>query len=188
MSPNTEIFIFKILAESFGPLLQPGADAIHLQRKLNIRSVEDIPLAVERAGYEITYVDLPTKVSGAAQVIEGSPHIMVNRTKSSLHKTFTIAHELGHHQLHLNPLRDTDQKAQVPNSTREFEENMFGTMFVAPLTSGEKQEQLLAHNPEIRSSLTVCVVATLVAILMAVVIWFCFRPFPAPDPAVITTT
>lgn len=118
MRPNAEFSIADILAESLGTILRPGVEAIQLQRELNIRYVQDIPSAVERAGYELSSVDFPAKVSGAAQVINGTPHIMVNRAKPSLHKAFTIAHELGHHQLHLNPLRDTDQTAQLTNSAK----------------------------------------------------------------------
>jgi Zn-dependent peptidase ImmA (M78 family) len=188
MKPYAEISVLGILDDSLGGILKPGMEAITLQRELNIQSVEDIPSAVERAGCEISYVDFPTKVSGASQVIDGTPHIMVNRAKPSIHNAFTIGHELGHHHLHFNPSNDTDPTTQPPDGAKELEANMFGTMFVAPLTCGEQQEQLLAHNPEMRSTLAVSVFATLVAILMAVVIWFCSHLFRMPDSALIQTT
>ncbi|MGA7294258.1 MAG: ImmA/IrrE family metallo-endopeptidase [Terriglobales bacterium] len=162
--------------------------AIELRRDHNIQAIEDIPAAAQRAGCQISYVDLPTKVSGFAQVIEGTPHIVVNRAKSLSHTRFTIAHELGHHQLHLNPSRNNDQAAQLPNTAAEFEANTFATILVATTTSGERQEQMLAHNPEMQSTAVVSLFATLVVILMAVVIWICSRLFGSPDPALIQTT
>jgi Zn-dependent peptidase ImmA (M78 family) len=139
-------------------------------------------------GCQISYVDLPTKVSGFARVIEGTPHIVVNRAKSSSHTTFTIAHELGHHQLHLNPTRNNDQVTQLPNTATEFEANTFATILVATTISGERQEQMLAHNPEMQSTAVVSLFATLVVILMAVVFWICSRLFCTPNSALIQTT
>lgn len=188
MKSYAEISVLDILDDSSGRIFKPGMEAITLQRELNIQSVEDIPSAVERAGYEISYVDFPTKVSGAAHVIDGTPHIMVNRAKPSIHNAFTIGHELGHHHLHFNPSNDTDPTTQPPDGAKELEANMFGTMFVAPLTCGEQQEQLLAHNPEMRSTLAVFIFGTVLAILMAVVIWICSRVFQRQNSAFVATT
>jgi len=188
MKPDVEFSVLHILGESLERLWKPGMEAIKLRLEHNIQAVGDIPVVAQRAGCQISYVDLPIKVSGFAQVIEDTPHIVVNRTKPSSHTTFTIAHELAHPQLHLNPSRNNDQAAQPPNTAAEFEANMFATMLVATTTSGEQQEEILAHNPEMRSSVVVSAFATVLAILMAVVIWICFRLFPAPDSAVMTTT
>jgi len=188
MKPDGEISVFDILGESLGVIWKPAMKAIKLRLEHNIQAVGDIPVVAQRAGCQISYVDLPVRVSGFAQVIEGTPHIVVNRTKPPSHTTFTIAHELAHLELHLNPSRNNDQPAQPPNTATEFEANMFASVLVATTTSGEQQEEMLAHNPEMRSSVAVSVFATVLAILMAVVIWFCFRRFPAPDSAVITTT
>ena len=188
MKPDGEVSIIGILGESFGILWKPGMEAIKLRLDHNIQAVDDIPVAAQRAGCQISYVDLPMKVSGFAQVIEGTAHVVVNRAKPLTHTRFTIAHELGHHQLHLTPSRNEDPVAQPPNNATEFEANMFATILVATTTSGEQQDEMLAHNPEMRSTLVVSVFATLIAILMAVVIWSCFLLFPAPDSAVMTTT
>jgi Zn-dependent peptidase ImmA (M78 family) len=185
MKPDVEFSLWDIVGESLDRLLKPGMEAIKLRMDHNIRAVEDIPIAAQRAGCQISYVDLPTKVSGFAQVIEGRPHIVVNRTKSPGHTTFTIAHELGHCQLHLTVSPNSEHTAQSTNPTTEFEANAFATMLVATTTSGEQREQMLAHNPEMQSSAVVVSFATFVAILMAVVIWFCSRLFCTPDSAVI---
>jgi Zn-dependent peptidase ImmA (M78 family) len=188
MKPDVESSAWDILGEILGIIWKPGMEAIKLRSDHNIQGVDDIPSAAQRAGFQISYVDLPTKVSGFAQVIEGMPHIVVNRAKPLSHTRFTIAHELGHHQLHLNPSRDNDQTAQPPNKTTEFEANTFATILVATTTSGEQQEQMLAHNPEMQSTAVVSLFATLVVILMAVVIWICSRLFCMPNSALIQTT
>ena len=185
MTPDVEISIWDILGEGLDRLWKPGMEAIKLRMDHNIRDVEDIPIAAQKVGCQISYVGLPPKVSGFAQVIEGTPHIVVNRTKSSSHTTFTIAHELGHHQLHLASSSNGEQTVQSTNPTTEFEANAFATMLLATTTSGEQQEQMLAHNPEMQSSAVVVLFATFVAILMAVVVWFCSRLFCAQDSAVI---
>ncbi len=185
MTRDVEFSIWDILGESLGIIWKPGMAAIQLRMNHNIRVVEDIPIAAQKVGCQISYVALPPKVSGFAQVIEGTPHIVVNRTKSSSHTTFTIAHELAHHQLHLSASPNSEQTVQSTNPTTEFEANAFATMLVATTTSGEQQEQMLAHNPEMQSSAVVALFATFVAILMAVVVWFCSRLFCTPDSAVI---
>ena len=45
--------------------------------------------AAGRAGYEVAYVDLPTKVSGFVEVMAGKPHIVVNRAKSRSTSKYT---------------------------------------------------------------------------------------------------
>lgn len=185
MTPDVEFSIWDILGESLGIIWKPGMVAIQLRMDHDIRAVEDIPIAAQKVGCQISYVSLPTKVSGFAQAIEGRPHIAVNRAKPVSHSTFTIAHELAHHPLHFNPSRNNDQAAQSPNTAIEFEANTFATVLVATTTSGEQQEQMLAHSPEIRSTLAVSMLATFLAILMAVVIWFCSHLFRTPDSAVI---
>ena len=171
MNPDVEISIFDVLVESFGTVFGPGIEGMQAQRDLNIQSIDGIPLAVTRAGYEISYVDLPVNVSGFAQVIDNERHIAVNREKPLSHRVVTIAHELGHHRLHLNPSGKAVLASSQSNGATEYEANMFAAMFVAPLTSGRQQEELLAQNPEIRSTLIVPVIATLMAILVALVIW-----------------
>jgi hypothetical protein len=187
MKPDVEISVLDILGESLGMIWKPGMEVIRLRLDHSIQAVEDIPFAAQQAGFQISYVDLPMKVSGFAQVIEGTPHIVVNRSKPSSHTKFTIAHELAHHQLQLNPSQNNDHGAQPPNKATEFEANMFATMLLASTTRGEQQEKMLAHNPEMCSSLAVIVFGTIVAILAALVIWFCSYVFRTRDPALLET-
>lgn len=81
MKSDVEFSVFDILGQSLERLWKPGMEAIKLRLNHNVQTVEEIPFAAERAGYQIPYVDLPMRVSGFSQVIEGKPHIVVNRTK-----------------------------------------------------------------------------------------------------------
>jgi Zn-dependent peptidase ImmA (M78 family) len=187
MNPNVEISIFDVGIEILGKALKPGMESIQAQRDLDVRSIRDVPSALERAGYKISNVDLPVSVSGFSCVVDDTPHIVVNRAKSSTHTAFTIAHELGHHKLHLNPSGGIP-RTQLSNSVTEFEANMFATMFVVAVTGGEQDEELLAQNPEIRSVLTVSAFGFLLAILVGLVIWICSPLFRTWNSGLIPTT
>ena len=89
--------VLEILARIWAP----GAEAVRVRQALGVRLLADLSSALERAGYEVCYVDLLDAVSGFAQVIEGKPLIALNRAKSEQHFQFTVLHELAHHILHL---------------------------------------------------------------------------------------
>jgi len=173
MKQDVEISGFDFLVESLGRICMPGMEAIKLRSNCDIRSLDDIPRAAEGAGCEISYVDLPEKISGFAQVIDGQPHIVVNRAKPSKHSDFTIAHELGHHVLHSNPSQDGDQANCLTARNAEFEANLFGATLVTAVTTDEERQDMVRHNPEIHSTLAVSAFGVVLAILMALAIWIC---------------
>ncbi len=187
MNPGAEISAFDIFVESLGVIWNPGAEALKLRQDFDIQSVDDIPLAAERAGCEISYVDLPVKISGFAQVIEGKPYIVVNRDKPSTHKKFTIAHELGHHVLHCNSTHGADSAGLIIDSTAEFEANMFASSLATAVTSEEEREEMFVHNPEMRSTLAISIFASFLVILTAFVIWLCSHLFSTRSSAMIET-
>jgi Zn-dependent peptidase ImmA (M78 family) len=187
MKPDVEISGFDFLVESLERIWKPGMEAVKLQSKSDIRSLDDIPRAAERAGCEISYVDLPEKISGFAQVIDGQPHIVVNRAKPLEHSEFTIAHELGHHVLHSNPLQDGDQANCLTASNVEFEANLFGATLVTAVTTDEERQDMVRHNPEIHSTLAVSAFGMMLAILMALAFWICSL-FRTRDAVSIETT
>jgi hypothetical protein len=187
MKLDVEISSFDIIVESLGVIWNPGMEALKLQQDLDVQSVDDIPFAAERAGYEISYVDLPAKVSGFPLVVAGKPHIAVNRAKPSKHSKFTIAHELGHHVLHINPPHDADRAGLLTRGMAEFQANMFAATLVGRVANNEEQAVMFTHNPEMRSTLAVSILGTVVAILMAVVIWICARVFQRQISASIET-
>jgi hypothetical protein len=55
-----------VVLEALGTIWSPGAAALKLQQSMNIMSLEDLIVATERAGYEISEVDLPRNVGGFA--------------------------------------------------------------------------------------------------------------------------
>jgi Zn-dependent peptidase ImmA (M78 family) len=187
MISDAELSPFAIVADALGMMFNPGVEALKLQRDFDVESVEDIPLAAERAGCKISYVDLPVNASGFAKVIEGKAHIVVNRAKPSRHNKFTIAHELGHHVLHINPRHDGGQASLLTNNMAEYEANMYATMQVGTVTHGEEQEEMLTHNPEMRSTLAISIFVTLAAILIALIFWVCSRLFQRHLSASIET-
>jgi len=187
MKQDVEISGFDFLVESLGRICMPGMEAIKLRSNCDIRSLDDIPRAAEGAGCEISYVDLPEKISGFAQVIDGQPHIAVNRAKPSKHSKFTIVHEWGHHVLHFNPSQGRDQANCLTASDADFEANLFGATLVTAVTTQEEREEMVRHNPEIRSTLAVSVFGMVLAILMALAIWI-WSLFRTRDAALIETT
>jgi hypothetical protein len=106
-----------------------------------------MPAALDRAGYEVCYVDLPDKVSGFAKIIEGKPHIVLNRAKSEEHLLYTMPHELGHHILHLDDSRDIQQKLPYAHLT-EFQAHQFATLWILYLANDKEREDVLSQNPE----------------------------------------
>jgi hypothetical protein len=125
----------------------PGVEAIRVQQSLAVHSLADLSAAVQRAGYEVCWVDLPGKISGFATVIEGQPYIVLNRAKSAEHQQFTIVHELAHHVLHLGASK-APQLGSLSEGTAEFQAHQFATLFLLLLANDENREDVLNQNPE----------------------------------------
>jgi Zn-dependent peptidase ImmA (M78 family) len=125
----------------------PGVEAMRVHQSLAMRSLADLSAAVQRAGYEICWVDLPEKISGFAKVIEGQPHIVLNRAKSAEHQKFTIIHELAHHVLHLGASQ-APQLGSSSEGTAEFQAHQFATLFLLLLANDKNREEVLNQNPE----------------------------------------
>src|SRR5229473_5307697 len=130
MRSGTEVFTSDMVLVGLGMIWNPGAEALKLRLDLNVLSLEDIPAAAGRVGCKISYVDLPTKVSGFASVIADKLYIVVNRAKSPQHQQYTIAHELGHHVLHLNPAQDPNQLGLHIKDMAEFQAHMFAATLI----------------------------------------------------------
>jgi hypothetical protein len=179
MKSDAGIFDFEFVLDFLGIIWTPGAEALKLQQDLNVRSLEDIPAAVERAGYEVCYADLPMNVSGVALVIAGRPCIVVNRAKSPQHQHYTIAHELGHHVLHVNPPQDRHQLGLPSKDMMEFQAHLFAAMWVMRVTNDKEREVLLRQNPESLFIPPLSILLTIAMILGALFAHLCSRLFPA---------
>jgi Zn-dependent peptidase ImmA (M78 family) len=187
MKPDVKLSSFAFVVESLGVIWNPGMEGLKLQRDLDVQSVDDIPFAAERAGFEISYVDLPAKVSGFPLVVAGKPHIVVNRAKPSNHTKFTIAHELGHLVLHFNPSHDADQAGLITNSMAEFQANMFATMLIVSVTNEEERDEMLKQNPEFQSTAAISIFVTFATIFVSLIAWVCSRLFQKQISASIRT-
>lgn len=127
----------------------PAMEARRTQEEFDVNSLKETSGAARRAGYEVCYADLPAKVSGFAMSIAGKPHIVVNRAKSREHQQYTFHHELGHHILHLNPLRNPDEFAlSTFKGAAEFQAHMFAAVWVMYLADDNEREDVLKENPE----------------------------------------
>ena len=137
----------EVMLEGLEMIWAPAAEAVKVQQAWDVRSLADMPAALERAGYEVCCVDLPERVSGFAQVIEGQPHIVLNRAKSEEHLQYTMSHELGHHFLHLDKSRDP--QTSLPSAgLMEFQAHQFATLWILYLGNDKEREEVLRQNPE----------------------------------------
>ena len=173
MKSNTSIL------DCLAIIWNPAAESLKRQQDLNVHSLKDISAAAERAGYEVCYADLPPNVSGFAQVIAGKPCIVVNRAKPPEHQQYTVAHELGHHVLHVNPPQDPHQLGLASKDMMEFQAHLFAAMWVIRVTNGKEREVLLRHNPESLVVPASSVFMTFAMILGAAIAYLCSRVFPA---------
>lgn len=167
MRSDTELSNSEIVLECLGVLWTPGGEALKLQMNLNIRSVEDIPIAADRAGIAVCYVDLPEKVSGFADVIGGKPHIVVNRAKSREHQQYTVAHELGHQVLHVSAEGRASQLGLLTKELVEFQAHMFAATMVLGVTNDKDREDVLRQNPESRLFPAISFFMTVALLLVA---------------------
>ena len=133
--------------EGLGMIWAPGVEAVRVRQALGVRLLADMSAALERAGYEVCYVDLPEAVSGFAKVIEGQRVIALNRTKSEPHLQFTVAHELAHHILHLGGSPGTPPGFSSESLT-EFQAHQFAALWIMSLANNQEREEVLNQNPE----------------------------------------
>jgi Zn-dependent peptidase ImmA (M78 family) len=182
MRSDTEASISDITLVLLGMICNPGVEALKLQRDFNVRSLEDIPAAAGRVGCEICYVDLPLKVSGFVAVIAGTPHIVVNRAKSPQHQQYTLAHELGHQVLHVNPVQDPNHPGLQIKDMAEFQAHMFASTLMFMTTNDKEREDVLMQNPESLTMPALAILATVIVLVIALLFYLCSRLFPAHPP------
>ena len=159
----------------------PAAKAMKVQQSWGVRSLADMPAALERAGYEVCYVDLPDRVSGFAKLIEGKPHIVLNRLKSAGHLQYTMPHELGHHVLHLDESRDPQPR--LPSADlMEFQAHQFATLWILHLTNDKEREDVFGQNPEwlMVGFISLLMTAGVIVIPLIAHLWSSLRGLPRP--------
>ena len=170
MKSDTEKSNTPSLLESLAKTWIPAVMAFQLKENTAACSVEDSRAAAERAGCEVCYADLPSKVSGFAQVIAGKPYIVLNRQKSPQNLKYTLPHELGHHVLHLNAVRGRDELGFPAKDREELEADLFAAAWVLRTTNHKEREQVLQHNSEAVFVLMAWIMASLVGIAIALIV------------------
>ena len=168
MRSVTESSTFDLIVESLSIIWNPGLEALRLKQAFDIKSLADIPVAAVQAGFEICNVDLPSKVSGFPLVVAEKRLIVINRAKPLLHKDYTVAHELGHHLLHLSPSQTSDLSMTI--DIQEFQANMFATALVVWTANDQEREAMGKLNPELHFTPVAALLLTLAAILIALVV------------------
>jgi Zn-dependent peptidase ImmA (M78 family) len=167
-----------IILQCLGKIWEPTGQAFKAQQDLGVPSLEETPGALERAGYEISHVDLPEKVSGFAQIIAGRPYVVLNRSKRQQELRYTLPHELGHHILHLNPVRDCDPLGFPGIGDVELEANLFATSWLFCLGRNEQRDEVLMQNIEISRTLIIYFFFSVMIVLFALLASFMLRDIP----------
>ena len=171
-----KVFSFGMALQCLWKIWEPAGTALNVRHALGVRSLEDTTPALERAGYEIFYVDLPDQVSGFAEIIADKPHIVLNRAKSRQELEFTLPHELGHHTLHLNPVRDYGPHVSPDLGSAEFEADLFAMSWLVFLGKDKQRNLVLLGDPEISRTLVSYFFVSVVFVLCA-----CLMSFMLPE-------
>jgi IrrE N-terminal-like domain len=170
MKSSGEISSFGIVFECLAKIWEPGAEAYRTQKELGVGSLDETVPAIERAGYEVNYVDLPDKVSGFAEIIADKRHIILNRQKSPQNLQYTVPHELAHHILHLSPVPEPDSWESPGIEGKELQADLFAASWLMFLGNDERRNAVLLLNPHssraIVSYLFLTILVTFVALMM----------------------
>jgi hypothetical protein len=149
MKMGEKVSSLEIVLQCLGRIWEPAGAALRVKHALGVRSLEETTGALRRAGYEVCFVDLPEPVSGVAAIIADRPHIVLNRAKPQEELQFTVLHELGHHTLHLKPVRAYDPLGFPGSDEAELEADLFAASWLFFLRDNRQRNAVLLWNPEI---------------------------------------
>ena len=175
MSEPETSFDFEFVVKQVARIWTPAAEAIRLKSEMKVCSFAETTAALQQAGYEVYRADLPAKVSGVAAVLDGRRYIVVNRHESGARQQFTVAHELGHHVLHLNSSPVAELAGFAEATDQEFQADQFASMWHIWGTEPEEQQELLRRNPHAGVVLSVSVIATVLVVVASILFHVCSR-------------
>jgi IrrE N-terminal-like domain len=173
LNSDQDVSLLGMVAESLATIWNPSVEALKVHLAMNVKSVGDLIACAEQAGFEVNEVDLPDSVGGFAQMIDGTPHIVVNRRKSARHREFTLAHEWGHHRLHVNPTSDASRFIPQTPEMMEFEANLFASSFIVWRTPASERDDLFKRNPEFGHSMMMPVLMSAAAVFAGLMVHIC---------------
>lgn len=116
------------------------AEALRLRKRLGIPMVESVSAldAAESLGIEVRLIDLP---SMEGMYVAGSaPRIMLSSLRPQGRRSFTCAHEIGHHIFKHGEQFDelTDEKSTLrKHDPKEYSADCFAAYFLMPKTTIE---------------------------------------------------
>jgi hypothetical protein len=180
MKLGNDMSTFECLVQSVGEIWSPASEALRLRKDLNVQSLEATAAAAERAGCEVFYADLPEKVSGFADIIDGKAHIVLNRAKSRQNLEYTLPHEWAHCVLHLNHLRDPGQPRVPSLGIAELQADLFAATWVNWLGDDKQREEMLTGNREASAAVVTSLLLTLALVAIAIIAWVCSKLFDVP--------
>ena len=122
--------------------------------------VPDLLRAVEEgAGLAVSVIELPDGVSGAYARREGQGFAFLNLREAPVRQRFTLAHELGHHELKDGGVIDASADVfGAPTAVRERRANAFAAELLVPLAAVQRWAQ--ARSDADVSLLTVVALAS----------------------------
>ncbi|MBX5441925.1 MAG: ImmA/IrrE family metallo-endopeptidase [Solirubrobacteraceae bacterium] len=92
-----------------------------------------VRVAEEAAGTAVAVLKLPSGVAGAYLVRRGVPFVFVNAGEPVVRQRFTLAHEVGHHELgHEAVLDGAEEIEGRSKDPREQQANLFAGVLLAP--------------------------------------------------------
>jgi hypothetical protein len=160
MKCGDEISPWDLFLEGMQLLGSPALEATKLQSEVNAHTLEETVGAAERVGCVVSYADLPDKVSGFAETIEGRAHIVLNRAKPRIDLEYTLPHELGHHVV-----KDSVE------GLKELGANVFAVAWIM-WPGNERRDEVLQKNTEASAAMLTCLVGTLLIALVALIVYF----------------
>jgi IrrE N-terminal-like domain len=183
MKLENEVSMSDVLLECLGKIWAPCGEAARLQAQLGARSLAETAAAAERAGCTVCYVDLPEKVSGFADIIDGQTYIVLNRAKSRTNLEYTLPHELGHQVLHLKPSRDTGPSELPVTGREELEANLFAVTWISWQGTDGRQDEVLRENKEASATVLACFFVTVLLAVVALLAHIGSKLFPVQHRA-----
>jgi Zn-dependent peptidase ImmA (M78 family) len=178
MKMGEKVFNFGIVLQFLWRIWEPAGVAFRVKHALGVRSLEETTGALGRAGYEVCSVDLPEPVSGVAAIIADRPHIVLNRAKSQEELQYTVLHELGHHTLHLKPVRDYDPLGFPGSDDAEREADLFAAFWLLFLRDSRQRNAVLLWDPEISKILAFHLVLSVIFVLCALLMSLMLHVIP----------
>lgn len=170
MKKNEWVSSLGIVLQCLRRIWEPASVAFRVKHALGVRSLEETTGALARAGYEVCFVDLPEPVSGFAAIIADRPYIVLNRAKSQEELQYTLPHELGHHTLHLKPVREYGSLGSPDLGEAELEADLFAMSWLFFLGKDEQRNAMLLQTPEIQRTLVSYFFVSVIFVLCALLL------------------